>query len=80
MLRWWGGEEGGGSRKTAPYIEGLTSRMPLDNKAKKRWTEAVLAQAGNALTGDDVSWDRLSRTMAPAARALLCELGAQADG
>jgi hypothetical protein len=54
--------------------------MPLDNKAKKRWTEAVLAQAGNALTGDDVSWDRLSRTMAPAARALLCELVAQADG
>ena len=82
MLRYWGGSGEGdvsSNQRTAPHIDGLTGTMQLSNKAKRQWTKAVLTQAGQA-SGDDSSWDRLSRTMPPAARALLRELDSQNDG
>ena len=65
-----------------PLIEGLAGRLSTSNKAKVEWALAVLKQAEPGSThrpGSD-NWDRLRRTMPPAAWALLQELASQGDG
>ena len=79
VLRWWGkgGEESGSGSRAAPTVEGLTGKMCFSNAAKSQWTMAVLdeAEPGHCHTPGSSKWERLRRTMPPAARALLQELG-----
>lgn len=74
VLRWWigGGDGDCASDLAGLRLVGLVGRMSFNNKEKKQWSKAVVQQAGH--TEQQSSWDRLKRTMPPAARVLLREL------
>ena len=74
VLRWWA--EGG----AVPRTEGLVGSMSFAPQSKSQWAMAVLdeAEPNHSHTPGNSSWDRLRRTMPPAARLLLQELQDQA--
>ena len=77
---WWGGSEEHGKKvkRAAPIIEGPTGVMCTANQAKTQWALAVLdkVEPNHKHTPGSSKWERLRRTILPAARALLQELGA----
>jgi len=71
-----------GAKPPAPRIAGTLGRLSCGPGDKAQWTKLVLdnVEPENSHVPGNSLWERLRRTMPPAARALLQELSGSGDG
>ena len=72
----------GGAKPPAPRVVGTLGKLKCGSGDKSKWTKVVLdrVEPKNSHAPGNNLWERLRRTMPPAAQALLQELGGVGDG